>query len=182
MTVSRLARIGPVVAVMDQSLFDLPCVQGLVQCIQHQLCVHRPTHSPTHDPSSENVDDESDVHKACPRGNECKIGHPQLIRSRGYKTSLHSIQWLLEQVIGHRRARSATAHDAPEACLASIAPRYSGPRACILAAAASRPCVLRRLGSSPPIFAESIHAARHHVAGAWECASDRSSVPCVRSK
>src|SRR6202000_2407784 len=92
-----------VITVVGQSLFYLSGVQCLLECIQHQLGMHRPTRSPAYDPPSKYIDDESDVNEAGPGGDECEVANPQLIRSRGGKTSLNPIQRLLLQLVDYSR-------------------------------------------------------------------------------
>jgi hypothetical protein len=103
---------------VNQPLFRLSRMQSLLQCIQHQLRVHRAADSPTHDPAGKDVDDEGDVHEARPGGDEREIRDPQLVGSRGREAPLHSIQRFLEGLIRDRRARPATAYNAPQALLA----------------------------------------------------------------
>jgi hypothetical protein len=62
---------------VNQPLFRLSRMQSLLQCIQHQLRVHRAADSPTHDPAGKDVDDEGDVHEARPGGDEREIRDPQ---------------------------------------------------------------------------------------------------------
>jgi hypothetical protein len=48
---------------------------------------------------AKHINDESDIHKGRPGGDECEIADLQLIRSRGGETSLNPIQRLLLQIV-----------------------------------------------------------------------------------
>jgi hypothetical protein len=83
------------------------------------------------------------------------------------RTPLHSIQRLLEQFHWQSSCEFCDRTTPLRPSWRINRSTVQRARVCVLPEAIARPCVLRRLGSSPPIFAESILAARHPAVGAW---------------
>ena len=68
--------------------------------------------SPTDDESSEDVDDEGDIHEAAPRGNVGQVRDPELVRACGVEVALHEVHRASAARIRLRRLES-TSTDRP---------------------------------------------------------------------
>ena len=68
--------------------------------------------SPTDDESSEDVDDEGDIHEAAPRGNVGQVRNPELVRACGVEVALHEVHRASAARIRLRRLES-TSTDRP---------------------------------------------------------------------
>ena len=66
---------------MNQAILlgRLAVVQGLFECVEHEVCVHGTALAPTHDAAAEHVNDEGDIDPALPGRDVGEVRDPQLI-------------------------------------------------------------------------------------------------------
>ncbi|MCY1537029.1 hypothetical protein D9M68_725090 [compost metagenome] len=91
---------------MDQPTcaMRLTGIQGLLQGIQYEVCVHATTDSPADDPACKDVDHERHVQPALPGRYIGEVRHPQLVRAVGMELALDAIQRAKSLVASHRCA------------------------------------------------------------------------------
>ena len=83
-------------------------MQRLLQRIESDAGSQRCRRSPTDDESSEDVDDEGDIHEAAPRGNVGQVRDPELVRACGVEVALHEVHRASAARIRLRRLESAS--------------------------------------------------------------------------
>jgi hypothetical protein len=87
-------------------------VQGLLQSIEHEAGVRRPTGAPADDAAGVDIDDEGYIDEPRPGAHVSEVGHPQHVRRRRMENPVHMIQRAWRRLVLKRGAHRHATDDA----------------------------------------------------------------------
>jgi hypothetical protein len=88
---------------VDKCIPDLTSPQCLLKGVEREFAAHRLCRSPAYDHSPEDVDDEGEIHEACPGRDVGRVSYPELVRPSGNEYSIDQVRRPSLKLIGHRR-------------------------------------------------------------------------------